>query len=153
MLPLYDVTAEIGGLQVVPKSHILETKEEWKKSNTSPAFFGDFCVLKKTDPWQKQAKLLLAQAGDLIVWDSRTVHGGLVGPGYADNKDADSESRNSCLARLSQTICMVPRSKANLTTINKRKQGFEEGKGYSHWPHQLHVCSCYPKAWTVSSQI
>lgn len=27
MLPLYDVTHEIGGLQVVPKSHLAERKE------------------------------------------------------------------------------------------------------------------------------
>jgi ectoine hydroxylase-related dioxygenase (phytanoyl-CoA dioxygenase family) len=49
--------------------------------------------------------LIEADPGDLILWDSRTVHGGVVGPGDPNNTDE--------LARLSFTICMTPRSKAN----------------------------------------
>ena len=48
--------------------------------------------------------LLLAQPGDVILWDSRTIHGGHVGTGAGE---ADEE-----LARMSVTVCMVPRSRA-----------------------------------------
>jgi hypothetical protein len=101
-------------------------------------------VVKRTDPMQGEGKLVLACAGDFIIWDSRTVHGGLVGAlGDEKNQSADSTTLPCVtpprLARLAQTICMTPRSKASKMTLQKRKQGFQEGKGYSHWPHELHV--------------
>jgi len=134
MLPLLDVTKEIGGLQVVPKSHLYENKEIWKQKNSVMKGCGDFCRVTKNDPWQTQTKLLLATAGDLIIWDSRTVHGGLVGPG-----PTDINAEVTQLARLSQTVCMTPRSKANDYVLNERKQGFEEGMGFSHWPHEINI--------------
>jgi hypothetical protein len=92
---------------------------------------------------QNEGKLVLACAGDFIIWDSRTVHGGLVG-NLGDEKNQENCTSLPCrepptLARLAQTICMTPRSKATKMTLQKRKQGFLDGKGYSHWPHELHV--------------
>jgi ectoine hydroxylase-related dioxygenase (phytanoyl-CoA dioxygenase family) len=101
MVPLLDVTAESGGLAVVPGSHkdesIMTRHRFWDGR-------GDFCVLFGKDPVQKQKVLVLAEAGDLILWDSRTVHGGLVGTGRAMPKTGEAK-----LARLTQTVCMIPR--------------------------------------------
>lgn len=44
---------------------------------------GDFCLLPKQDPHYVKQMLVECRAGDLILWDSRTVHGGLVGKGVA----------------------------------------------------------------------
>jgi len=133
MVPLYDVTAEVGGLQVIPKSHLDESKKIWKESNRQR--IGDFVTLSKNDPMQKgHGKLVLAEAGDLIVWDSRTVHGGFVGC-----SPTVSEENTKKLARLSQTVCMTPRSKATKLVLEKRKKGFQTGQGFSHWPHEIHV--------------
>jgi ectoine hydroxylase-related dioxygenase (phytanoyl-CoA dioxygenase family) len=33
MVPLVEVIKEVGGLQVVPKSHLAENKEKWQKNN------------------------------------------------------------------------------------------------------------------------
>ena len=46
---------------------------------------------------------MTAEPGDLILWDSRTVHGGLVGPG----EDTTAADGTPALARLSQTVSMV----------------------------------------------
>jgi len=130
MVPLYDVTPQIGGLAVVAKSHLegarLKTDyPQWSKS-------GDFCVLSKKDAVQKHPKILFCNAGDLILWDSRTVHGGIVGTGGTTGNPPH-------LARLSQTVCMTPRAWASAKVQAQRKTVFESGKGTSHWPHEVRV--------------
>jgi len=132
MVPLYDVTMETGGLQVVPKSHLPEAKSYWQNSGDN----GDFVMLKPSDPMRKQGKLVLASAGDIIIWDSRTVHGGWVGTG--------TNTEPTHLTRLSQTVCMTPKSKASDKVLTERVEGFEQGLGFSHWPHQVHV-TCHPR--------
>jgi ectoine hydroxylase-related dioxygenase (phytanoyl-CoA dioxygenase family) len=79
MIPLYDVTEEIGGLEVCPETHLDTVKENFKKDYPSYEFSDNFLVLSSEDKLQGTGKLLLAKAGDLILWDSRTVHGGRVG--------------------------------------------------------------------------
>lgn len=70
----------------------------------------------------RSAVLLLAEPGDLILWDSRTIHGGHVGTGAAEANDE--------LARMSVTVCMVPRSRA--TTEATRYEMI-------HWYKQRHL--------------
>merc|ERR1712224_888095 len=72
MVPLLPVTKVSGGLQVVPCSH-----NEPKRSQISGRYGhwsgkGEWCVLRKTDPAKDKAILLLAEPGDLVLWDSRT---------------------------------------------------------------------------------
>eukprot|EP01052_Picozoa_sp_SAG31_P080343 SAG31_NODE_40127_length_283_cov_0.635870_1_plen_67_part_10 len=56
-----------------------------------------------------KAELLLADAGDLILWDGRTVHGGRVGHG----RKYDNIKQLLELARLSVAVAMVPRAWAD----------------------------------------
>jgi len=34
------------------------------------------------NPWKDKGKLVKANAGDLILWDSRTIHAGYTGIGF-----------------------------------------------------------------------
>jgi ectoine hydroxylase-related dioxygenase (phytanoyl-CoA dioxygenase family) len=139
MLPLYDVTEVTGGLEIVPCTHLPQAKEVFKKRYprmVSP-MTGDWCVLGRDDPIQGTGKLLTCCAGDLILWDSRTVHGGHVGKG-PENPSEDGPAR---LARLTQTICMVPREKATAAKLAKRKEAIKKGVGFTHWPGECRVVS------------
>jgi hypothetical protein len=93
---------------------------------------------------------LYAAAGDLIVWDSRTVHGGKVGTGAVMTQSslpvgaaiagAPGETEVAMppavtLARLTQTVCMTPRALASEEAIARRKQFVAEGWGTTHCPH------------------
>ena len=49
------------------------------------------------------------EAGDLLLWDSRLVHAGSVGPG----RDLASDQ----LARASLCVCMGPRARASPAVI------------------------------------
>jgi len=46
------------------------------QNNTS-----DWLLLYADDPLKEKGMLVKAQAGDMILWDSRTLHGGRVGTG------------------------------------------------------------------------
>merc|ERR1711972_669485 len=105
MVPLMAVTHNTGGLQVVPFSHTDDAKAKLKKENPRLEGRGDWCPLHGHE---SDAVLLLAEPGDLILWDSRTIHGGHVGTGPANFVfDEDAEDPIE-LARMSVAVAMVP---------------------------------------------
>lgn len=91
MVPLLPVTEVSGGLQVVPRSHTAEGKARLLKAHPllEDSWGGeDWCPLPPSSRFNaakisggRGAVLLEAEAGDLILWDSRLVHGGKVGLG------------------------------------------------------------------------
>lgn len=81
MVPLFPVNGTTGGLAVVPKSHTDTAKSEIKQRYPKWKQSGDWCPIPKRDPLYAEQLLVEAEPGDLILWDSRTVHGGVVGTG------------------------------------------------------------------------
>ena len=157
MIPLLPVNTETGGLQVVPSSHLDENKNIFKNRYPSMKGKGDWCLLSSDDHLYKDAVLLLAEPGDLILWDSRTVHGGRVGTGnlsvneyLANDKThitCDAENIGECekyindassipFVRLSVCVAMTPRSKASEEVLQARRDGFERGISFNHCPHE-----------------
>lgn len=128
MVPLYGVTPGTGGLAVVPKSHSDKDKDWCKRF----AGWGDWCPLPQDDPMQGTEQLVVAAAGDLILWDGRTVHGGVVGHG----EDTTAPDGTPELVRLTQTVSMVPRSRASEACLKARRDGFEAGITFNHSPHE-----------------
>ena len=125
MLPLFPVTPEIGGTVLVPGSHKLQ-KELLKRNCTWSKQDGNYCTLGKEDPLQGKQVLIPLAPGDLLLWDSRLVHGGWVGPGSGVEPGA--------LARASLCVCMGPREKATEETLLKRKEALHQGWAFSHLP-------------------
>ena len=128
MVPLYDVTPRTGGLAVVPGSHA-GMGSEWRRQFAGK---GDRCVLPCGDPLHGREQLVVADAGDLVLWDARTVHGGVVGPG----EDTTTADGTPALARLTQTLSMVPRSRASAKCLQARREGFAKGVTFNHSPHE-----------------
>ncbi len=123
MVPLIDVTESSGGLAVVPGSH--RDSALWKRHRWGG---GDFCVMNDSDPVQQRRQLVLARAGDLVLWDSRTVHGGHVG--------TQAVAETAGLVRLTQTVCMLPRKTATEQVLAWRRNAFLKGMGTTHWPNE-----------------
>jgi ectoine hydroxylase-related dioxygenase (phytanoyl-CoA dioxygenase family) len=131
MVPLYDVTEQSGGLEVVPESHLPSFQNHIKLH--FPRFqrrSNNFCALGEEGSklYGENAILIEAQAGDLILWDSRLLHGGKVG-----NQEIDCDH----LVRLSQTVCMTPRKYATETVLRSRKNAVLRGIGCNHVPHEF----------------
>ena len=170
MMPLLSVTKETGGLTVVPFSHSDENKVEFKARYPGMKNIGDWCPISEGDPMYNDAILLLAEPGDLILWDSRTVHGGMIGSGEKDscsssnndikyfNSDSNmagcnkqnqtfngiksmDNSKEIPLVRLSVCVSMTPRSKANDAILKARKDGFDQGLSFNHCPHEAGTSS------------
>lgn len=64
------------------------------------------------------------------MWDSRTIHGGVVGSGDMSHLDRGD------LARLSFTICMTPKKWAARDVLMKRREAYLKGEPLTHWPHE-----------------
>ena len=129
MVPLMPVTGATGGLEVVPRSHTAEAKAELCQEFPHLRSCGDWCPLFRR---YEDAMLLHAEPGDLVLWDSRTIHGGRVGNGHIGQADAQPVN----LARLSVTVAMVPRERATPEVLEARRQGFMKGRTFNHSPHE-----------------
>lgn len=133
MIPLYPVTKETGGLQVVPdtnnsetRQYVMENYPEYKESG--------FILTSQDENFLKRAKLLECDAGDLLIWDSRTIHGGTVGT-------AENQPTNQ-LTRLAFSVAMYPRKRATERVLRRRMESFEKNRALRHiaYTYSLHPC-------------
>jgi len=70
VLTLTDVDDSTGGLTLVPGSHLYHDEMMQKCGGN-----GDFCKIPMNDPiLHGIRKVVTAKAGDLLLWDSRTIH-------------------------------------------------------------------------------
>ena len=140
MVPLLKVTMESGGLEVVPGTHQGTGREDLCKRYQHLKGKGDWCPLRRDDYLYSDAILLLAQPGDLILWDSRTVHGGRVPLQCSSDRDTKHDEIPN-LIRLACAVSMVPRSKATPAVLEARRKGFDAGASFNHAPHEAGTSS------------
>merc|ERR1719356_628353 len=124
MLPLLCVTPGTGGLEVVPGSHSESFRARLQQVYPGLAkkrFDDDWCPLRPRNSQdakqefyrelERDATLLAAEPGDMILWDSRTIHGGRVPDKEASLKEiAEAGGTIEELGRLSCTVAMTPRA-------------------------------------------
>uniref|UniRef100_A0A6A7G2X7 Phytanoyl-CoA dioxygenase n=1 Tax=Hirondellea gigas TaxID=1518452 RepID=A0A6A7G2X7_9CRUS len=164
ILSLTDATAETGGLVILKDSF---SKFDYLSKRFSAKFkkrkAQDFISTPKYDEiLTSQPLLVTCKAGDLILWDSRTIHcnsPALSLPATLDQIDVESplkkrskscnsfddsksedsivSASNTELIRLIAYICMTPFSKASKEIIENRKEAVREYVTTSHWPHQF----------------
>lgn len=73
LVTLYDATPHTGGLCVIPRSHLQHDAFCQRAPNAS--VLGDFVPIEVTDSvFETDGVLVGAKAGDLVLWDSRTIH-------------------------------------------------------------------------------
>ena len=122
----------------------------------------DFISIDKDDPimTSREPILICCKAGDMILWDSRTVHcntPGLTASEYFSNDSSAPPDRAESLPgqisassstsieqrcdhneiiRLVAYVCMLPRSMATPRCLELRKLGFVRRSNTSHWPTQ-----------------
>merc|ERR1711988_139592 len=134
MIPFLEVTKDIGGLQLVPRSHVEEVQQQIRQENPLKRMSRDFVKVSDAK-YQPGAIVVEASAGDLILWDSRVIHGSKVGPTVLE------EPKEKGLARCTGLVCMTPRAKARQEVLEKRLKVFRSGSGFTHWPHEAVISS------------
>ncbi|KAF4313959.1 Phytanoyl-CoA dioxygenase [Botryosphaeria dothidea] len=127
-----------GGLVVLKGSHKLtesyfECHEKDQKTWGSTDWFG---FTPEQVEWFKERGCeeikVCADPGDLIVWDSRTMHHNVVPEG--------DQTRALVYA------CYAPAKFAKQETLEKKKEFFEKRIGTTHWPHDNIFISSYSTA-------
>ena len=138
MLSLTDQNETTGGLIVYPKTYLRFQELADLVKNTN-----DFAKVPDTHPVMNQGqtlgKLVHCQAGDLILWDSRTVH--CNSPAVNIEKRDPNEPVD--LLRIVAYVCMSPASFVQGQTLEefreKRKQMVENNCTLTHWSTELRL--------------
>jgi hypothetical protein len=119
---------EDGGLVVYPGSHLLT--EEFFKTQTDKATWEKTDLYLFTDEqlsWFTnqgiKAQKICAQPGDLLIWDSRTIHWG-----------AEPTEKSKTIRTVIYTS-YAPASLATAETMEMKVKVFKAWEGTSHWPH------------------
>jgi len=126
LVNLFDCDETTGGLTVKPRTH----KSHDEVCDRSPGS-GHFVPISRDDDiLNTPARLVPCKAGDLCLWDSRTIH--CNSPGQ---KLPDSLPEKWGLIRIAAYVCMVPRDKASFRTLAQREKLYQEHRTTTHWPH------------------
>jgi ectoine hydroxylase-related dioxygenase (phytanoyl-CoA dioxygenase family) len=120
---------EDGALMVFPKSNTMT--ESFFDAETDPStwkqkdirLFSVEEIQWFTDRGMKPLKVL-AEPGDLILWDSRTVHWG------------GEPTINSNVIRTVIYASYAPAELASEETLKRKKEAFESYRATTHWPHE-----------------
>lgn len=132
LLSLLPADGTTGGLTVVPRSHLRHAEVTQDQGNRDV----DYCTVQPYEPVMHELpkRLVCCQAGDLVLWDSRTVHANSPAPleptGPADR-----------LLRAVAYICMTPKRFASKDVRRNRRTAYEHRFSTSHWPHELNLGS------------
>mmetsp|Transcript_20556 Transcript_20556/g.43742 ORF Transcript_20556/g.43742 Transcript_20556/m.43742 type:complete len:964 (-) Transcript_20556:34-2925(-) len=136
LVTLKPATAETGGFVVVPGSHRFHhdilSRYPWTHKDSIHLEAND---LSLTDG-DSRPSLVEARAGDLIIWDSRTVHCNV--PPLVENQEL---LNGKDLLRAVAYICMTPAAWCSDEVVGQRSKAFQQGVTSTHWPHELNIVS------------
>mmetsp|Transcript_34320 Transcript_34320/g.61246 ORF Transcript_34320/g.61246 Transcript_34320/m.61246 type:complete len:328 (-) Transcript_34320:300-1283(-) len=143
LVSLFDQTSATGGLTLVPGSH--ERHQELCRATwtgLSLSFWGHDFVPIPPEVWTRKGfapQLVCCQAGDLILWDSRTVH--CNSPAL---EDPPPPSQAHDFLRAVGYVCMTPRAWATEAALAKRRELVRTGQTSTHWPHEPYAPYNWP---------
>lgn len=122
---------------VVPDNNNDHIHEEliWRYPFTKEAN-SDWLGLNSMDLFIEKGVLVKCKLGDLILWDSRTVHGGLV---LQPSEEFKNNKGKNELVRLAMRITMVPRSLASNPVLERRRKAFTDRIALIHWSREYNV--------------
>ena len=140
LVNLYDTNVGDATTMFLKGSHKLHT--EFYNAHKEKFSFPEshFTLIDKEDvQWFLdrgcEKEMLLCEKGDLVLWDSRTMHCG------------SEPLRNRAVANTRATIytCMAPRSLASQEVQQERIECFRNGDVCTHCPYRFNVFSKRPR--------
>jgi len=148
LISLYDGGPKTGGLTVIDGS-VKDFAEVQSRIEEDMKGTWDFVPIPHTEAiLQRPGHLVSCKAGDLLLWDSRTIHCNSPGD-YCQIKKETQKDEGKLqeqladgrwdLLRLVCYVCMTPRSKATKEILEARKCAVQKGVTTNHWPHEYHA--------------
>merc|ERR1711924_280301 len=82
------------------------------------------------------------EPGDLVIWNSTTLHCNVLGSQYADSSERIDTRRHGnwsseSLGRVAALLTMTPATKASAEVLQQRKLAVCAGLTTTHWPHRF----------------
>jgi len=152
LINLMDASPATGGNVLVPQSHRLFPQHYLQDSNdtNNGSTVADYYRTRLDeiggDDWMEinpndevvldpqRIITLLLQAGDLLLWDSRTVH--CSHPATEDVTDIAIGAGNG-LIRAATAVCMLPTQSASEAVLLERKQAVHCSRTLTHWANKV----------------
>jgi len=128
-------------LVVYEKSHLLH-EQYFKERNISHSKNWHLIEHSYLDMIKDNKKILKVNAGDLVLWDSRTFHQNQYGKALSEE-------------RMVQYICYLPKTHINNTISQQKKRYkyFYERRTTSHWPYPINVNGLQPQTYGDKSKL
>lgn len=138
LVSLTDQSDKTGGLIVYPKTY-----ERFTELADLPSKYQDFVKVPDTHPimnnGQTKGKLVHCQAGDIVLWDSRTVHCNTPATNIGERDVNAPVDLLRIVAYVSMSpVAQVPESRLE-EFREKRKEMVENNCTLSHWSTELVV--------------
>lgn len=130
LVSLIPTSPSIGGNVVVPGSHRLFESIPDVYTDRLARIDGqiDHFRFPADDPRIQTSPLMAhMEAGDMLLWDSRTIH--CSSPAIVDSDDHVTDR----LLRAASLVCMMPRSRSNATVIERRRKAIAERGSTTNW--------------------
>lgn len=111
------------------KAYEISEKDDWYKlsGNQVDWYLSRGCIRRQIE----------CAAGDLVLWDSRTIHAGV-----EPKKDRAQENFRCCVY-----VCYTPRKFATAANLKKKQKAFEDMRTTSHWPHKPKLFPINPRTY------
>ena len=140
LVTYYKADASVGGLCIIPESHLQHS--EICNRSSSAKYMRDFVTIDSDDPVLvgKTGLLISAEAGDLVLWDSRLVHCNTPALNMpttttTTTNSSAQKSEDMDIIRLVSYVCMAPKSTCTQEVLDSRKMAFIHRIPTSHWPN------------------
>jgi len=148
LVNLLPTSESAGGNVIVPGSHRLFTEipdlYTERLARIDPSI--DHFRFPKEDPLFLDNEPITChmEAGDLLLWDSRTVHCSSPGSGH--------EFPGNELVRAISLICMMPRSRSNEEVISRRKAAIAKKTSTTNWSDRFINADQFPQITAVANR-
>ncbi|MEC9440079.1 MAG: phytanoyl-CoA dioxygenase family protein [Myxococcota bacterium] len=121
LVTLTDSGPDAGGLVVVPDTHL--EHEDFFDGHACQDQKSDWYKLDEDEKEQYAERVVKveASAGDLLLWDSRTLH--------ANDVPTEEGTMRACVY-----VCMLPQARLSKQVRKKRKKAFDERRTSNHHP-------------------
>jgi len=130
---LTPTSPDIGGTITVPGSHkwFAEIPERYTERLARIPEMQDHFRFPLDDPQLKGTPPIMAhmEAGDMMLWDSRTVHCSSPGP----QKEVSTDLAAPELLRVASLVCMMPRAHSNPEVIAQRRAAVTTRTSTTNW--------------------
>ena len=129
LVNLIETSPEVGGNILIPGSHLLHDsiadRYPERLGRIHPSI--DHFRYPSDDPLLADTPPIMAHldAGDLLLWDSRTIH--------CSSPGTDPNSGGASMQRAVSLICMMPKARSNDEVIERRRRAVTDRTSTTNW--------------------